>query len=415
MAILLQSDDFGRTGALGANWTESSLASGVPFELDGDRALAPREYIQAGTSGGNPVWAAGHARAVFTTFDPGIVFPLSQFSTSQPGPTQRLTASLNVTMPGTLPSPSDELRASVVVLASASASTLEAFEFQYAIDATGDHLLRVVRRLASGTEIVQVGSVRNLTTLGVALSAGESATLYARIVFDNLFVFELHTWWESPTAAASPFFVANFHSLNLSWPVQPPAANPGPGSATFYCGMLAIQQGPASSGSGTSPPVVSDRMKIDNFLVSDDRDVSSLELFTVPTASPTVHLTRIPLAYTERQTTATGMVIQPSYAVQISPQRRQHEFRTDDGYLITHAQDEDVRRSWALSWQGLTDDERDTMRDLFIEAQGTVKDFAWTIEGTDETVYVRCVEPPEIIHLGPGAWAASAVVEEVRA
>lgn len=415
MAILLQSDDFGRTGALGANWTESSLSSGVPFELDGDRALAPREYVQAGISGGNPVWAAGHARAVFTTFDPGIVFPLSQFSTSQPGPTQRLTASLNVTMPGTLPSPSDELRASVVVLASASAGTLAAFEFQYAIDATGDHLLRVVRRLASGTEIVQTGSVRNLTTLGVALSASESATLYARIVFNNLFVFELHTWWESPTAAASPFFGANFHSLNLSWPVQPPAANPGPGSATFYCGMLAIQEGPASGGGNTAPPVVSDRLKLDNFQVTDDRDVSALELFTIPTAAPAVSLTRVPLSGTERQTTATGLTIQPSYAVPITPQRRQHEHRTDDGFLITHVQDEEVRRSWALSWQGLTDAEMDTLRALFIDAEGTVKDFTWTIEGTDETVYVRCVEPPEIVHLGPGAWAASAVVEEVRA
>lgn len=415
MGVILQIDDLDRTGGLGANWTEQSEGS-ASIVLDGDKAEPSVSQIATpGQPAGTFHWPLH--RAVFNTFDPKTLLPLSSINNVSGGPLQRVTYAATIQMPSALPSPPDVLRVGPVMLENNGSGITSSYEFVYEIDSAGAHWLKVYNRTSLTAFTLCAGSARNLTTIGQELAAGESAVLYLRAVFDNNFVWEIHSWWDRGQGQiAGQVFFFESDICYLSWP-SPPPGGLGPGSETFYGGMVMYQEGPSSGpGSfGTGPQlliVAQDHVAILSWRVVNDAPDPVPQFFPMPVVSAPATLGSVTLD-TEDDGSSIALLTPPSYTIPTEPRDIVHEHRSEDGHLVTIAGQTRSRRIWSLVWAGLNATERSGVRNAFISAKATKSHLSWTDAETGELRKVRAIEPPVIELVGSDVWNITAQAEEI--
>lgn len=70
-----------------------------------------------------------------------------------------------------------------------------------------------------------------------------------------------------------------------------------------------------------------------------------------------------------------------------------------------------VRRVWSLSWEYLTEQQTNTVKDFLLSRKG-VYAFFWNTPNTDEVVRVVCKEPPSIEYSEYGRYNVKATFRE---
>lgn len=426
MPFTLFQDAFSRSPTLGAQWRETGF---VPLELNGATARLPANataYQYPGSSG----YSAAAARAIAKAVNPKTFQDLTAFTSAATTAVPiRLQFSVRVRLPAVLPGAGRELWAGVVLLAPDQPNQF-GWEFQYWISSAGTHYLRVGTRFVNGSFTEHLPGRRNLTAAGKALAAGQEATLTAEFIANNMFVFDVLTWWSGAGASSS----AAIDELHLwtgqAFPVvpvapTPPASRTGVGvdSLELYGGIIAYQDGPTTSppASGPfgvnpnpapTPPLLTSVLALDDFKIVDARPFSGQRLFPIPVIATPATLASATVP-TEGNASGLSLLVPPSYSVQISDAWRVRELRHDDGTVETFVRDSRSRRSWAFTWVGLRKADRDALRSLLVSAQGIVRDFTWTHPETSEVIQLRCTDAPRFEQIGGEAWNASATVQEV--
>lgn len=429
MGFLLFSDPFTRTGAIGSDYRETGVIS---FECTGTRLRLPDTATAHQFAGGTGYYAAA-ARAIANNADPKSFLPLTSFRSAAPvTPTCRVRYQVRLEMPETLPSPSDELWAGLVFLAPDQPNQ-GGYELHYWIDSSGNHYLRAGTRNAGGAFFEHAPARRDLTAAGTALAAGEEATLFAEVVFSNMWVFDIRTWWD-PQGGTSTNGVDALHLWRgITWPVVPTAAIPpaspsgiGPDSAEFYGGVIAYQEGPASSGtssttnpfSGTTspgttrPPLLTSRLTLDDFRIQDARSFSGQVMHPVPEAAPVLTRTAATVP-SEGNASGSSLSVQPSFSLPVTEDWGTRQLPHDDGTVESFPTRSRPRRIWAMTWRPMLKRERDLLRADLLASEGTVKDFTWTHPTTGEVIQLRPVEPPRFTQVGGSAWSCEGRFEEV--
>lgn len=421
MAFLIFGDEFTRTTGLGSAYRETGFIS---FETTGTTAKLPDTATAYQYAGGTGYYAAA-GRAIENAVDPKDFVPVSEYrsATAVPSPA-KIRYQIQITMPDTLPGGGEELWAGLVFLAP-DQNNQAGTEFLYYIDSGGTHTLRIGNRSANGTFTEHLPGRRAIT----ALSAGETATLYAEVTCANMFVFDIATWWDTANAGQVE---DRYLWRGVSYPSVPTFAIPpgsptglGPDSMEFFGGFLLYQEGPASSGTSSgallpgltipgqsSPPLLTAFALLDNFRVTDLRPFEGEHLFPKPEASAALSLSSISVP-SEGNASGQALAVPPSYSIPLQEVWNTRELRADDGTIETFPVQAKPRRRWAMKWTGLNEANRTLLRNLLIAADGTVKDFTWTHPETNESIKIRCTEPPSFSQEAGRVWSASANVEEI--
>lgn len=431
MPFLLFDDSFSRSGGIGSNYRETGF---VPFVTTGTRLRLPAEAVAYTYPGGTGFYAAA-GRAVQNSFDPKTFFPLEDFTTvSTYTPTLRVRYQVRFRLPDTAIGTGNTAWAGVIG-GSNDVANQAGYEFLYYIDGTTNtHELRVGQRISNGTFNEYLPGRRDLTALGKELSPGEEATLFLEIVFNNMFVFEIHTWWDPQTQSSSGFFRDELHLWrSIPWPVVPTSAIPpgsyvgrGPDSLGFYGGVIVYQEGPATAATTgynigspwqpagpvvLSPPALTDFIFLDDFRITDFRDFSGERVFPKPVPSTPTTLTAVSVP-AEANPSGSSLTVAPSFSVEIDEDWKTREHRSDDNTVETFTTQHAPRRTWLLGWAGISKSERDTLETLFESLLQFEKSFTWTHPETSEVLEVKPQQPPEFEQIAGQVWNARLLVQE---
>ncbi len=431
MPFVLFDDPFSRSGGIGPNYRETGF---VPFVTTGTRLRLPAEAVAYTYPGGTGFYAAA-GRAVQNSFDPKTFFPLEDFTTTQAySPTLRVRYQVRFRLPDTAIGSGNTAWAGVIG-GSNDIANQAGYEFLYYIDGTTNtHELRVGQRVSNGTFNEYLPGRRDLTALGKNLSPGEEATLFLEIVFNNMFVFDVHTWWDSQTTASAGTFRDELYIWRgISWPSVPTFAIPpgsyvgrGPDSLGFYGGVIVYQEGPATAATTgynigspwqpagpvvLSPPALTDFIFMDDFRITDFRDFSGERIYPKPSPTAPVSYASVSVP-TESNATGSSLTVEPSYSMEITEDWNTREHRADDRTVESFATQSKPRRTWLLGWSRLSKAERDTLESLFESANQIEKSFTWTHPLTSEALEVKPVQPPEFEQIGGVTWNARVLVQE---
>lgn len=376
MSVLVQADDFNRSGTLSTPWT---VKSGDAWFLDG-YTVRPH---------GTP---STFRRAVMQTFD-----PFARVSRSTPPPVYAgYQAEVQITAPDAF-SATEDLFAGITFMSSGANGVASHFEVVWRKVAASLSSLVFQKRSAAGvvTALFPIGGIV-LPTVNV----GEVHTLNVAVTLLDTANAQLTARWDSviyigvtiPSLSANGFNGSTFTT------------------ATHYAGIVATVPGPADSNGNPLYPV-----RFDNFRF---RDVGP-DSFQ-PALNPTPALTADPVLASvtmsdEDDSGAETLDVQPSYVHVYEDQYAAHEHRFDGGYVQTISASSGVRRKFALRWNALSSAQRTTLLTLEAAVEGKRKAFTWVHPETGETLKVRFTTDLVIRQVQPTTWAGEVEAEEVRA
>lgn len=372
MSLLLQADDFDRSGSVTPPWT---VKTGDTWTLNGYNVI-----VQGAPS--------TFRRMVMQQFDPGTRLVAT-------GTLRAYEVEVKVTAPPAF-SATEDLYAGITFMSSGANGAASHFEVLWRKIAGGLSTLIFQRRDAAGvvTPMFPFGGVV-LPTVAV----NETHTIKVRLAMFDPFTASVSAYWDGALTIGS---------VGISNPGTSMGFNGSFLTATHYAGLVATVPGPADP---NGDPL--------NYLVFDAfrfRDIQATQspLTTAPALTADPVLSAITVA-DEDDWVAETLDVQPSYSVALEDQYATAEHRFDGGYVQTVATASARRRRWQLRWNAINSTQRTDLEALEENVGGRRRSFKWTDPETGEEVLVRMTSDLSITLKAPGIWSAGVDVEELRA
>lgn len=102
----------------------------------------------------------------------------------------------------------------------------------------------------------------------------------------------------------------------------------------------------------------------------------------------------------------------PAFDIPVDTENSALRSKFENGSVQTRAKFTRQRRSWSLSWPGLSKTNRETLHAFYLTTKGGSQAFTWTETEANENITVRFTSFKETQRT-TGRWAVSVQIEEV--
>lgn len=291
---------------------------------------------------------------------------------------------VRIRMPDTLPAAGHRLEVALIGRAKTDLNDGTGVEIAYVIRADGVHRLQTYERQPSGTRII--GNDINAPQV---LAAGETA-LMTMDLFDDGSTYGV---------GALRFFRAGFSFAGI-WSVA-------------YNVFAELDASPLHGGLGVlqeNPP--NTPVRFDNFKIIDLAAVAA-PAYPTPTPSPvdwgSLTSTVLP---TEEDDVAGELPVTPSFPDEPEEGYRTAAFEADTGHRLTHAMAEEPRQVVPLTFEHITNTDRDTLNAFVLDCRANNRAFTLTHPQTGQVRTFHAATNPQFRFVGRDdagdlVWAAS--------
>ena len=366
--VYIQQDRFSTGSSLGVNWQENGSGS---LEIVGNRVRLSDTDV--GVFG----------RAVMTSFD-----PLASFGTPTPLAKLEVLVQADIILPVVLPAATEELFAGVRLFGKASGSDESGFDYGFRIDGSGFQRISLRRINASGAVAATLFETGPL----IAIPAGTPGRVKCYITAENTARITLRLEWFTQDVN---YIIGTYYLNEDITSIDP------------YMGIVLYQDGPQATAQLT------EFAELDNYGVLDARDIPYEPFNPQPVKTPEMPVPAAALKDTEHDPVDEGLPIEPTWVRPTAHSQPIREFVADAGYVQSSPKEKTGRRTYELSWGGITDAEYATLK-TWVEskAEFTIHDFE--VEDTyGEKVWVVFTGPLQEEFVAVGAWNVRGTAIEI--